>query len=327
MQVICSFGGIIMPSCRVFLSIECDTPANARPFAAVWIVHPKFISQTGRTVTYCASKKKKMLCVEYSTINYVSWATRHHDTDVTATVHKTIDAIKIVIFALIRKKKNGMAWRFSEIRATMRLYGHNRNLIYGYLHWTNGKQIPNLKLTSVCVLLSIWQWVLFLFFLFLGTLKTLLSSVAPEKSVKEICQKGDDLLLEETSKVRAREKETCRWWFVLIRLCCIPNAIGRCSRKRRKSRKELHSQRVCRWTIAFAIFRQPKMTRTTCWKKAMWSKSIWERTSMDSLLWQRTQWSPEPTLMPRWQAVPLMSYWPHTGLVRPHFVSWSQATA
>lgn len=38
-------------------------------------------------------------------------------------------------------------------------------------------------------------------FSILGTLKTLLTLVAPGKSAKEICQKGDDLLLEETSKV------------------------------------------------------------------------------------------------------------------------------
>ncbi|XP_031631384.1 proliferation-associated protein 2G4 [Contarinia nasturtii] len=39
------------------------------------------------------------------------------------------------------------------------------------------------------------------------TLKTLLGLVAPEKSVKEICEKGDQLLLEETSKVFKKEKE------------------------------------------------------------------------------------------------------------------------
>lgn len=38
--------------------------------------------------------------------------------------------------------------------------------------------------------------------LILGTLKTLIGLVAPGKSVKEICDKGDQLLLDETSKVR-----------------------------------------------------------------------------------------------------------------------------
>lgn len=40
-----------------------------------------------------------------------------------------------------------------------------------------------------------------LFYFRIGTLKTLIGLVAPDKSVKEICEKGDQLLLEETSKV------------------------------------------------------------------------------------------------------------------------------
>lgn len=39
------------------------------------------------------------------------------------------------------------------------------------------------------------------------TLKTLKDLVAPGKSVKEICEKGDQLLLDETSKVFKKEKE------------------------------------------------------------------------------------------------------------------------
>ncbi|XP_055311568.1 proliferation-associated protein 2G4 [Sitodiplosis mosellana] len=39
------------------------------------------------------------------------------------------------------------------------------------------------------------------------TLKVLLSEVAPGKSVKEICEKGDQLLLDETSKVFKKEKD------------------------------------------------------------------------------------------------------------------------
>jgi len=39
------------------------------------------------------------------------------------------------------------------------------------------------------------------------TLKTLLSAALPEKSVREICEKGDQLLLEETGKVFKKEKD------------------------------------------------------------------------------------------------------------------------
>lgn len=34
-----------------------------------------------------------------------------------------------------------------------------------------------------------------------GTLKTLIDSVAPGESVKQLCEKGDQLLLDETAKV------------------------------------------------------------------------------------------------------------------------------
>lgn len=70
-------------------------------------------------------------------------------------------------------------------------------------HGTDEKQDPNLKLFAfVWHLLQQGIYSSFSFyFCFPGTLKTLLGLVAPDKSVKEICQKGDDLLLEETSKV------------------------------------------------------------------------------------------------------------------------------
>lgn len=38
-------------------------------------------------------------------------------------------------------------------------------------------------------------------FFIIGTLKALTELVAPGKSVKELCDKGDQLLLDETSKV------------------------------------------------------------------------------------------------------------------------------
>lgn len=39
------------------------------------------------------------------------------------------------------------------------------------------------------------------------TLKTLIESTLPGKSVKEICEKGDSLLLEKTGKVFKKEKD------------------------------------------------------------------------------------------------------------------------
>lgn len=44
----------------------------------------------------------------------------------------------------------------------------------------------------------------FVFVLQIGTLKTLLEAVQVGVSVKELCEKGDALLLEETGKVRLR---------------------------------------------------------------------------------------------------------------------------
>lgn len=133
-----------------------------------------------------------------------------------------------------------------------------------------------------------------------GTLKTLLSLIAPDASVKELCDKGDQLLLEETSKVIAPHiwrvgavSFVCR---CMNRFKCVKHYCARirCSKKRRKSRRASLSQPVCRWTIAFATFRQPKMTRTMCWRPATLWKSTWAHISMALLPWPHTQWLLRP---------------------------------
>lgn len=65
-----------------------------------------------------------------------------------------------------------------------------------------------------------------------GTLKTLLGLIAPDKSVKEICQKGDDLLLEETAKVKEHKKQLKMLWLMTVLLFSLPFSVAAGVQKR-----------------------------------------------------------------------------------------------